>query len=142
MDDLVAGHEKCDTPCGRDTPYERLVKQDAAVLMFGATMNSYTLFHTAEDAAMAPYLYESQPIKLRLRGWDRHEREMMMRKHDMTIARTFTAKDRWLEEKGLLRRIKLGWGDLLLLPHSRQVHEAVVEQLRRDPWFLAAALPA
>ncbi len=139
-DSLIAGHEDCDTPCGRGTPYERLIEQDAAVLMFGATMDSYTFFHTAEDAAAVPYLYEPQPVKLKLRGRGGEEREMIMRKQDMTIARGFMNKDRWLEERGLLRRAALGRGELLLLPHSRQVHEAITEQLRRDPRFLAAPL--
>jgi aminoglycoside 3-N-acetyltransferase len=137
-DALSAGHEDCDTPCGRGTPYERLIEQDAAVLMFGATMDSYTFFHTAEDAAAVPYLYEPQPVKLTLRGPEGDEREMVMRRHDMTITRRFKEMDRWLEARCLLRRVTLGRGELLLLPHSRQVHEAIIDQLRCDPWFLAA----
>lgn len=136
--ELVAGHEDCDTPCGRGTPYERLIDQDAAVLMFGATMNSYTFFHTAEDVAEVPYLYEKDKVKLRMRAREGSEREMLMRKHDMTIARSFSEKARWIEERGLLRRVALGRGELLLLSHSRLVHDALTEQLREDPWFLTA----
>ena len=61
---------------------------------------------------------------------------MTMRKQDMGVARSFEAKDSWLEERGLLHRVSLGTGELLWLPHSRQVHQAVVDELHRDPWFL------
>ena len=33
-----------DTPCGVGTPYEKLVTQEFSVLMFGVTLNTYTLF--------------------------------------------------------------------------------------------------
>src|SRR5262249_1506540 len=48
---LCAEHELCATPCGAATPYARLVQSHCSVLMFGVTLDSYTLFHTAEDAA-------------------------------------------------------------------------------------------
>src|ERR1035437_3318515 len=62
---ICANHESCDTPCGKGTPYERLIEQDCATLMFGVTMNVYTFFHTAEDAAGLPFLYEEQPYALK-----------------------------------------------------------------------------
>src|SRR5712692_7680181 len=62
---LVEGHEHCTTPCGAGTPYERLVRWDASILMFGVTLNCYTLFHSAEDAARVPYLYEAKPDLLK-----------------------------------------------------------------------------
>ena len=65
---LIAGHELCDTPCGAGTPYEKLVAEDASVLMFGVSLNSYTLFHTAEHAAAVPYLYCEGIVSLRIRA--------------------------------------------------------------------------
>jgi aminoglycoside 3-N-acetyltransferase len=135
---LIAGHETCSTPCGQGTPYARLVQMDAAVVMFGTTLDAYTLFHTAEDAAGAAYLYEAQPVSLRYREAGRPEQVMSMRKHDMTVTRSFAARDTWLEQRGLLRRTGLGAGELLLLPHAGQVHAAVVAELGRNPEFLTA----
>jgi aminoglycoside 3-N-acetyltransferase len=134
---LVADHEVCATPCGPGTPYARLVQMDAAVVMFGTTLNAYTLFHTAEDAAGVGYLYEPQPVGLRFLDANRRVQPMTMRKHDMNISRSFAAKHTWLEQRGLLRRAVLGAGELLLLPHAKDVHDAVVAELRRDPGFLA-----
>lgn len=135
--ELTDGHEQCDTPCGTGTPYERLIAADAAVLMFGVTLDAYTLFHSAEDAAAVPYLYEPVPVRLRYLDRDRHERSLEMRRHDMGVARRFARQDRWLEARGLLSRRTLGRGELLLIPHARASHEAVVAELCRNPGFLA-----
>lgn len=133
---LLDGHETCDTPCGPGTPYERLIAADAAVLMFGASLDAYTVFHTAEDAAAVPYLYEPAPVPLRYLDAAGRERAMTMRRHDMRVARSFSEKDAWLESRRLLRRQRLGRGELLLIPHARPAHEAIVAALRADPWFL------
>jgi len=135
-DFLVNGHETCETPCGPATPYARLVAADAAVVMFGASLDAYTFFHTAEDAAAVPYLYEPAPVTLRYLDAEGLERTMTMKRHDMRVARSFREKDTWLESRGLLRRRALGRGQLLLIPHAGQAHAAIVTALRADPWFL------
>jgi aminoglycoside 3-N-acetyltransferase len=136
---LCANHERCATPCGVGTPYERLVKRSASVLMFGATLNAYTLFHTAEDAAEVPYLYVSAPQQVRYRRDDGTVETMSMRRQDMSVIRRFADVDRWLEARGLLRRRTLGRGVLLFVPDSGAAHAAIVDELRRHPWFLTRA---
>src|ERR1044072_2072194 len=59
---FVLDHERRETPCGQQTPYEQIAMSNSSVLMFGATMDSYTLFHTAEDAAKVSYLYKPDKI--------------------------------------------------------------------------------
>ena len=135
---FVKGHELCETPCGRGTPYERMVERDASVLMFGATLDSYTLFHTAEDAARVPYLYMPQKLTLRTRMPDGTVREVETWRQDMGVRRRFEAMDSWLEARGLLRRRRLGMGELLFIPRAAAAHEAVVAELRRDPLLLVA----
>lgn len=137
-EELCQKHELCETPCGAGTPYERLVEQDCSVLMFGATMNTYTLFHTAEDKAQVPYLYEREPYNLRFRDQDGTVRSIVMRRQDMHVTRRFGEMDTWLEEQGLLKRRRLGWGELLFIPHAGDLHERVVKELRQDPLFLVA----
>ncbi|MCC2667557.1 MAG: hypothetical protein K0Q72_28 [Armatimonadetes bacterium] len=131
----IAGHERCETPCGPGTPYERLVHGNGAVLMFGARLDAYTLFHTAEDAAAVPYLYYPEPVTLRMRdGADL--RLLTSRRQDMTVPRSFAQMDRWLEERSLLRRRRLGMGELLFIPRAGDAHEALVAALRQDPLLL------
>ncbi|MBI4470324.1 MAG: AAC(3) family N-acetyltransferase [Acidobacteria bacterium] len=136
--DLCVGHDLTETPCGRGTPYEKLIQYDAAVLMFGVTLNCYTLFHTAEDAAAVPYLYESRKYQLAIQTPDGAWRPFPMFRQDMSVSRRFGEMDCWLEQRGLLQRRRLGLGELLFIPRSAAAHRTLVEELRGDPWLLVA----
>lgn len=135
---LVENHERCRTPCGAGTPYDKLVQRESCVLMFGVSLISYTLFHTAEDAASVPYLYEPTPYYLRVVLRNGATVDHIMLRQDMRITRRFEEMDKWLESRGLLRRAKLGRGELLFLPRGDEVHRVLLKELRRDPWFLVA----
>ena len=137
-EELCASHETCDTPCGRGTPYERLIQHDAAVLMFGATMNTYTLFHTAEDAAGVPYLYEPVPLELLARGHRDSIITIRMRRQDMSVRRRFEEMAAWLAKRQVLIRRSLGMGELLYIPSSARIHTLMREEMRRDPYFLVS----
>lgn len=135
-EELIRDHESRETPCGPGTPYLKIAEGNASVLMFGASMESYTLYHTAEDSAEVPYLYMPQQFTLRSRGDDGEVKEIPMWRQDMGVPRRFAATTDWLAEQGLLIRRKLGLGELLFIPSARALHEAVVATMRRDPWFL------
>lgn len=137
-EELIAGHDMCKTPCGKNTPYQKLVENDASVLMFGVSLSAYTLFHTAEDDAEVPYLYESKPYVLKLRAANGEVSELRMRRQDMSIARRFGEIASWLEARGLLLRRRLGKGELLWIPSATVVHHEITAELRRNPWFLVA----
>jgi aminoglycoside 3-N-acetyltransferase len=135
---LIAGHENCTTPCGPGTPYERLVIWDAGILMFGVTLECYTLFHTAEDTAQVPYLYEAEPYDLKINDPTGGARTIRMKRQDMRVRRQFADMDVWLAERGLIQRRRLGRGELMWIAHSRAAHAELVAQLRRDPFFLVS----
>jgi aminoglycoside 3-N-acetyltransferase len=135
---LCSGHELCDTPCGVGTPYEKLVTQEFSVLMFGVTLNTYTLFHTAEDAAQVPYLYESRPCRLQFVDRAGQVLPITIRRQDMSIVRRFGEMDSWLEQRGLLVRRTLGCGQLLFIPYAGAAHQELVESLRINPLLLVA----
>jgi aminoglycoside 3-N-acetyltransferase len=133
--ELCAGHDRCSTPCGPGTPYEKLIQRDAAVLMFGATMHTYTLFHTAEDAAACDYLYYKEPFRMRVCDHGQ-TRELQIHRQDMSVKRRFVAMDTVLEREHLLHRVPLGIGELLWIVSSHQTHKFLLEQLRQDPHYL------
>jgi len=137
---ICEGHEFCETPFGAGTPYERMIEKGTGVLMFGAKMDSYTLFHTAEDAARATYLYESQPYDLLVANPDGTTRSVRTWRQDNRVRRRFGEMDEWLEQRGLLKRRKLGCGELLFIPSAQDVHEAVIEKISKCPLFLVAPL--
>lgn len=135
-EELCAGHEFCETPCGAGTPYQRIAEGNSSVLMFGATLDSYTLFHTAEDTAQVPYLYAPKQVTLRTRRNDDAIQSIKMWRQDMTVTRRFAATVDWLSEQGVVVRRKLGLGELLFIPSARAMHETMVKMLQRDPLFL------
>jgi aminoglycoside 3-N-acetyltransferase len=132
------GHELRETPCGRATPYERMVQANSSVLMFGATLDAYTLFHTAEDAASVPYLYFTEPVTLRTKLPNGTIQDVPSRRQDMTVARRFSAMAAVLEERGLLQRMKLGRSELLYIPDAAKTHSWIVRELEREPLLLVA----
>lgn len=134
--ELIEGHEACDTPCGAGTPYERLLSWDSGVLMLGVTLECYTLFHTAEDAAQVPYLYETQPYDLRVKGASDQVISVRTKRQNMRIARRFSEMDDWFQDRGLLERRRLGSGELLWVAHSKYAHEALVANLQSDAHLL------
>lgn len=133
---LCAGHELCETPCGKGTPYHRLVMADASVLMLGTTLNTFTFFHTTEDLAAVPYLYEPETYNLGYLTTTGEVRSVVSLRQEMSIRRRFIEMDKWLEERGLLVRGRLGWGELLYMPHAAAVNEALLTAIRREPLLL------
>ena len=133
---LCRGHELFETPCGVDTPYHQIAVGNSSVLMFGATLDSYTLFHTAEDEAQAPYLYAPEQVTLRTKDKDGSVKSIPMWRQDMGIARRFAATVDWLADKSLLVRRRLGLSELLFVPSALALHETMVKKLREDPMFL------
>jgi len=53
--ELIADHEVAGTPCGRATPWGRLLDYDAKVLFLGVPIGTMTFFHAIEEA-LAPAL--------------------------------------------------------------------------------------
>jgi aminoglycoside N3'-acetyltransferase len=104
--------------------------------MFGAALDAYTLFHTAEDAAQVPYLYMPQLLTLRSRDRQGEVKEVPTWRQDMGVTRCFGEMVAWLENERLLKRRKLGIGTLLYIPRAQELHERMVKELRQDPFLL------
>jgi aminoglycoside 3-N-acetyltransferase len=135
--EIVGGHQLCHTPCGPGTPYERLIEMDAAALLFGATMFSYTFFHTAEHAADCPYAYEPKECELLYVDAGGKVAKMRSRRQSQA-ARKFRQMDRPLEEAGLLGRQRLGRGEVLYIPSTAAVHRFLLGRFAEDEYYLAA----
>jgi aminoglycoside 3-N-acetyltransferase len=53
---LLEGHCKSRTPCGKDSPFFKLMERDGKILLLGVGINSITNIHAVEDARNVPYL--------------------------------------------------------------------------------------
>lgn len=58
---LLEGHRNSLTPCGKDSPFFRLMERDGKILLLGVGVNSLTNIHAVEDARNAPYLSAVDP---------------------------------------------------------------------------------
>lgn len=134
--EICSDHEWSDTACGRGTPYEKLIRRDCAVLLFGTTFESYTLFHFAEHEAQVPYLYLPERCQLVYRDRASIEWRMSARRQDMRVRRRFAAMDAWLQARGLVKLTPMSLGELRFVPSALAMHEALMNELRRDSWFL------
>jgi aminoglycoside 3-N-acetyltransferase len=136
--DLITDHELLDAPCGQGSPWDRLVRRGASVLLFGISFHAYTPYHTAEDAAESLFAYEPGTIdRLRYKGTDGKVHERRSRRQSWT-ARRFCQVGDLLERVGLVKRAALGAGYLLFVPDSGKVHDFLVKRLRKVPDFLYA----
>ena len=134
--EICHDHYRQDTPCGAGTPYSRLVQRRSAVLLFGVTFHSYTLFHTAEDASGSEFAYEHGTLD-RLRVVDEPgEQHDCWSRRQSRAPRRFKEAGGLLENAGLARRLTLGGGALLYVPDCCRVHEFLTERLRKIPDFL------
>ncbi len=58
---LLEGHRHSPTPCGKDSPFFRLMERDGVVLLLGVGVNSLTNLHAVEDIRGVPYLSAIDP---------------------------------------------------------------------------------
>ena len=58
---LIRGHHHSPTPCGRDSPFLRLLEVDGTILLLGVPVSSITNFHVVEDVRNVPYLSATDP---------------------------------------------------------------------------------
>lgn len=48
-DALIADHHRAASPCGRGSPYWRILEHDGRILLLGTGIGAMTFFHTAEE---------------------------------------------------------------------------------------------
>jgi aminoglycoside 3-N-acetyltransferase len=114
---LVEGHERCETPFGAGSPFEKLIEADARVLSLGR-FGHMTLRHLADDRIKhrLPFdLYNDRPMTVRLVGKDRRERTMVTRAHNPHVAIDSRIVLRRLRAEGLMRTATVGRTPLSLV---------------------------
>lgn len=55
---ITRGHQFSETPCGRETPFYRVMELNGKIMLLGVDMNRNTMLHAIEEAANAQYLVE------------------------------------------------------------------------------------
>ena len=127
-DAIIGGHERSETPCGRQTPYAKLLELDGKILLAGVSAHTMTFcYFVAEE------LEPRQPIRvltgetypLRWKHPDGTVRVSHLRlfspslDHDLTpLLRELKRRDQWRERRvGRLR---------LMLVRARAIYDAAL----------------
>jgi aminoglycoside 3-N-acetyltransferase len=136
-DELVAAHADAETPFGPGTPFARMVERDLLQVWFGCGVGPFTIYHAFECGREGGF-----PLPV---FWDRqlhavcvdahgvaHEVSTLV--HDPILARRRVDTDPRVEarlralllEAGVLRRVGLGRGEILVAPMG-----ALMDELER-----------
>lgn len=134
---LVGGHELCQTPCGANTPYARIVEQNGQILFLGIGLEYHTLFHTVEALAETPYLLREEPDEFTVITGRGTRRQVVVFRHRAGIPRNFADQETTLCEMGIARRGKVRHVDCILVEGGPFL-DKLVPLLRTDPKFLLA----
>jgi aminoglycoside 3-N-acetyltransferase len=143
VDAIIAGHERAETPCGRRTPYGKLLEVDGKILLAGVPANTMTFgYFVAEELeprlSMRVLTQEAYPLRWRDRGGSvqvSHVRLFSPRlDHDLShLVRELKRRRQWHE-----RRV----GSLhLVLLRAREVYDAAVALTDRGTFLRERALP-
>ena len=125
-DAIVAGHEQAETPCGRLTPYGRLLEYDGKILLAGVPANTMTFcYFVAEqlEPRLAFPVLTRETYPMRWKDGDGTIRVSNLRlfsrrlDHDLSaLVGELTRRKQWREQRvGRLR---------LMLLRAREVYDA------------------
>jgi aminoglycoside 3-N-acetyltransferase len=132
---LTTGHEDCWTTCGFGSPFYRLSRRGGKILLLGVTLDSNTLFHTAEEIADLPYHLQDQPASCQMIDEKGNQHSRLTLLHDWGTPRQFgIAQDDFLAE-GIMQ---VGWiGDAkCFLIDAQQMLDYTVNMLHINPKWL------
>jgi aminoglycoside 3-N-acetyltransferase len=124
--ELVAGHERAETPFGAGTPFERLIERDAHQVWFGSGVGALTVYHAYECLRQPRYPIEvflPQRIPARCIDGDGNELVVQTLVHDPRVTADRIDANPALEAQvrtrlivGGLRPVRLGRGEILAQP--------------------------
>ena len=140
--ELLQGHDLCDTPCAADSPYGRLVKLEEAYIAFlGVNLGCNTTFHHLEEEARVPYHLQPEPVLATIIDYDgqRHERRLWL--HQYGVPRNFARPEPYFIARKIERMGRIGNCTVKLL-QARPMADYVRARLRADPFYLVGGQPS
>ncbi|MBF0294566.1 MAG: AAC(3) family N-acetyltransferase [Magnetococcales bacterium] len=130
--EFARDHATCTTPCGRGSPYAKLLEADGKILFLGAGIASMTFFHTVEELLeprlpVSPFTRETFSLVFRNASGETvttttrlFDPELSRRRRiARVVPRLRSRREGW-------RQIRLGTGELLLL-NARDVLNALTD---------------
>lgn len=117
---ITEGHERCEFPCGKGSPFEKFRSLGGKILFFGIPFNTLTFIHHMEDLLrdrLPLPVYAETPLTARMR--DIGGREITVRAYCFSDAAVRSRRpgilERRLLEKKLLGKTRIGATVLMLV---------------------------
>jgi len=127
-DAIIAGHERADTPCGRLTPYEKLLEYDGKILLAGVPANTMTFcYFVAEELEprVAIPVFTREKYPMRWRDGDGTMRVSNLRLFSLRLDHDLGPLVGELKRRRQWRERRVG-GLRLMLLRARDVYDAAV----------------
>ncbi len=135
---LTDNHHLAETPCGKGSPWMKLIDVKAHLLFVGATLNSCTFLHGIEELANVPYHLKPNPAEAYVTDYDGVEHHGFFKVHLWGSHRRYhQAVLPELQNAGLLRTAQAGNSTLLVVPVAPFL-DLAMDRITKDPeWLLA-----
>ncbi|MEO6589330.1 MAG: AAC(3) family N-acetyltransferase, partial [Pyrinomonadaceae bacterium] len=127
--------------CERNTPsafspggsFDRLLKLNAKLLLFGVNFNAASFFHYAEEDKRVPYRYfKSFSGEYIDRGVsEKRENQLYVRYLELNPQLNLRNLEARMDSEGNLRKAKLGMGEILVCDF-KDLYETACEMLEKD----------
>ncbi len=134
---MLRDHLQDRTPCGRNSPFNRLIENGGKILMIGCGLRPNTTMHAVEEYVCPPYLFGPEGEYILT---DRDGRVF----HKTYVRHGFGSyEQRYDRVAGLLSDAELRAGPVgnarCHLLDARAVHRCGVEKMREDPFYFVEA---
>jgi aminoglycoside 3-N-acetyltransferase len=135
--EMIAGHENASTPCGINTPYDRMIAAGGKIVFLGTNLSSNTCFHTLEAIANVPYLLSESFESFSIRDMSGLTSQVRIRCHRKGVRRRFggEAVRRDLESRGAIAVSRVGDASCLTLD-AATFFQSTMQHLAREPLYL------
>ena len=119
------------TPCGKMSPFRKLIDWGGYILLLGVDQNTNTTFHVIEEEKKVFYMKENE-IKNASIIDENGQRFPLPAKRHQPFSYDFNRMDKPLKQSGAMKITTIGESVVRLID-AKGLYEQVSEYLRRDP---------
>jgi aminoglycoside 3-N-acetyltransferase len=137
--ELLDDHRLDGTPCGRHSPFHKLVETSGKIMMLGCGLGANTAMHALEEYVEPPYLYGAT-CRYTLRDAAGNTWEQEYKTHGFAGYAQRYDRVAELDTVSFLRRGQVLQASTFVLDAPR-LRSAVLRKLEQDPCFFVQAQP-
>jgi aminoglycoside 3-N-acetyltransferase len=134
--ELLEGHLHAQSPCGRGSPFHKLLEADGKILLAGTSIVSMTFYHCIEELIesrmpFSPFTQNEFELKVRDVNGQVHNVQTRLYEPAVSARRDCEIMIRPLRRRGLWHETKVGRLPLVVL-RAREVLQTVEEMAHKD----------